>query len=137
MVLLVNGGASLLEHVLRSNHEQAQIQDFYRLHAPAQKAVFVLLAVVAAPLAEEMVFRVFLFNALRRYFGFWIGALASGLLFGAAHLDLYAVVPLMLGGVLLCAIYARTRNVWMSMVTHSAFNAVTIAALAVAPTLTK
>jgi membrane protease YdiL (CAAX protease family) len=38
---------------------------------------------------------------------------------------------------ILCAVYARTRNAWMSMITHGVFNAVSVVALYFAPQLTK
>ena len=56
-----------------------------------------------APFAEETFFRIFFFNLGLRYGGFWGGAVLSGVLFGIAHGDLYAALPLALGGMVLCA----------------------------------
>ncbi len=47
----------------------------------------------------------------------------SGVLFGIAHGDLYAALPLALGGIVLCAVYYRTRNAFASMISHALFNA--------------
>ena len=95
--------------------------------------MFVFFAIVFAPIAEETFFRLFFFNLGMRYGGFWVGAIASGVLFGMAHGDLYAAAPLALGGMILCYVYYRTRNAWASMMTHCLFNAISIAAILFAP----
>ena len=50
-----------------------------------------------------------------------------------AHGDLYAMIPLALGGMVLCAVYYRTRNAWMSMLSHALFNTLSIVALLFGP----
>ena len=44
---------------------------------------------VAAPIAEEIAFRGYLFAALTTWRGPWPAALVTGLLFGAAHVAVY------------------------------------------------
>ncbi len=89
---------------------------------PATITAFVLFAVVLAPFAEEIFFRVFLFNAIARHAGFWAGALVSSAVFALAHADLSAFLPLAGVGIVLCWVYARTRNAWCAMLTHGGFN---------------
>jgi membrane protease YdiL (CAAX protease family) len=137
MVVVVNGIGTIIDKALHTKHEQEAIKLFLSVHDPVVKAGFAALAVIVAPIAEEFAFRVFIYNAVRRYAAFWIAALVSGVCFGAAHGDKYAFVPLIFGGVILCAVYARTRNAWMSMITHGVFNAVSVVALYFAPQLTK
>jgi membrane protease YdiL (CAAX protease family) len=137
MIVIVNGLGTIIDKALHTKHEQEAIKLFLSVHDPIVKAGFAALAVVVAPISEEFAFRVFIFNAVRRYSAFWIAALVSGLCFGAAHWDKYAFIPLILGGMILCAVYARTRNAWMSMITHGVFNAVSVIALYFAPQLTK
>lgn len=137
MVVVVNGLGTIVDALFHARHQQEAIKLFLSVHDPMVKAGFAALAVVVAPIAEEFAFRVFIFNAVRRYGGFWIGAIVSGVFFGLAHTDLYAFVPLIFGGMILCAVYARTRNAWMSMITHGLFNGVSVLALYVAPQLSK
>lgn len=137
MIVLVNGFGSLIDAMLHHVHEQTAIKLFLGIRDPRVKFGFVFLAVIVAPIAEEMVFRVFLFNAIRRYGGFWIGAIVSGILFGLAHMDEYALLPLALGGVVLCWVYAKSRNAFASMITHALFNGVSVALLFIAPQLVK
>ena len=67
--------------------------------------------------------------------GFWPAAIASGVLFGALHTDVYAFLPLALAGVVLAGVYYRTRNAFTSMITHGLFNAVPLVLLAFFPKL--
>ncbi|MBV9028455.1 MAG: CPBP family intramembrane metalloprotease, partial [Candidatus Eremiobacteraeota bacterium] len=129
MVVLSNGGASLIEYLAHSRHQQDIVEIFRQLHDPATIGLFAGFAVVFAPFAEETFFRVFFFNLGLRYGGFWIGAIVSGLLFGLAHGDAFAAVPLMLGGIVLCGVYYRTRNAFAPMISHAAFNTLSIVAL--------
>ncbi len=136
MVIVANGGASLIDYLAHSQHQQDIVQIFKGLHDRATIALFAAFAIIFAPFAEETFFRVFFFNLGLRYGGFWAGAVLSGVLFGIAHGDIYAALPLAFGGVVLCAVYYRTRNAYASMISHALFNALSIVALLVAPQIT-
>jgi membrane protease YdiL (CAAX protease family) len=137
MVIVANGGASLIDYLAHSQHQQDIVEIFKQLHDSTTIAIFAAFAVVFAPFAEETFFRVFFFNLGLRYGGFWGGAVLSGVLFGIAHGDIYAALPLALGGVVLCAVYYRTRNAFAPMISHALFNALSIVALLVAPGVTR
>jgi uncharacterized protein len=133
MVIVADGGGSLIDTLTHSKHEQVVIQIFRNLHDPRSLIFFAVFAIVLQPIVEEMAFRVFFFNLGLRYGGFWAGAILSGLLFGAAHADIYAFVPLALGGIVLSAVYYRSGNAYASMISHGLFNALSTAALYYAP----
>ena len=136
MVIVVEGGASLLQSLLHQKHEQQVIELFKQVRSqPNVLCFFAVFAIVLAPFMEEMIFRVFVFNIGLRYGGFWAGAIVSGIAFGLAHADLFVLVPLALGGMVLSYVYFRTRNAFCSMVTHGCFNALTVFALIYAPQL--
>ena len=137
MAGLADGGASLIQIVLHTSQDQQAVMMLRELHDRRLLIAFALFACVLAPLMEETIFRVFLFNATRRYWGFWAGAIVSGLCFGAAHGDPIAAFPLALGGIVLAGVYYYTNNAFASMVTHGLFNSYTILALIVAPQLAK
>ncbi len=137
MIVVANGSSILIDYFTHSPHEQSIIQIFQQLHDPGSIALFVVFAVAFVPFAEETVFRVFFFNLGLRFGGFWGGAVLSGVLFGIAHGDVYAALPLALGGIILCAVYYRTRNAFASMMTHSLFNTFSLVLLLVAPNLAK
>ena len=133
MFVVASGGASLVDYLVHSRHQQDILQIFKQLHDPVSIAIFAGFAVVVAPLAEETLFRIFFFNIGLRYGGFWAGAALSGVLFGIAHGDLYAGIPLALGGAVLCAVYYYTRNAFAPMLSHALFNGITIALLLFVP----
>jgi membrane protease YdiL (CAAX protease family) len=137
MAVVANGGASLMQSLSHSNQDQQSVAMLRQLHDPRLLIAFAVFACVLAPLMEETIFRVFLFNATRRYFGFWAGAIVSGLCFGLAHGDPIAALPLALGGIVLAFVYYRTHNAFASMITHGLFNSYTILALVITPQLVK
>jgi membrane protease YdiL (CAAX protease family) len=49
--------------------------------------------------------------------------------------NLILTLPLAVGGVILCAVYAKTENAYAPMITHGLFNAVSFVALFYAPQL--
>jgi membrane protease YdiL (CAAX protease family) len=135
MFVVADGSASLIESFAHSRHQQDIVQIFKMLHDPAAIGIFIVFAVLFAPFAEETFFRVFFFNLGLRYGGFWGGAVLSGVMFGIVHGDIYAAVPLALGGMVLCGVYYVTRNAYASMISHALFNGLSIAALLFAPKL--
>jgi hypothetical protein len=86
-------------------------------------ALAVLSAVVAAPFFEEVVFRGLLFATFRRRFGLIVSALASALIFAAAHgygwIGLFSVLW---SGALWAWSYERTRSLVPGMLAHAAVN---------------
>jgi uncharacterized protein len=85
-----------------------------------------------APICEEILFRGFIFTALRNWRGTLPAALITGLLFGGVHagsapaLDL---VPLAALGVGLCLLYRRTGSLYPCIVAHSLNNSIAFASL--------
>jgi len=144
MVVVTNGLASLLENALHTKVSEQAVALYLNMKTPLARAQFALLGVVVAAIFEETVFRIVLFNAARKWGGFWMGAIVSGLFFGLAHLQstsltqgIVLALPLGLGGIVLCAAYARSRNAYVPMITHGLFNAVSLVALLFAPQLGK
>ena len=137
MAFVANGGAAVVQWLLHTTQDQQSVAMLRQLRDPRLIAAFAVFACVFAPFMEETLFRVFLFNAMRRYFGFWTSAIVSGLCFGAAHGDPIAALPLALGGMVLAFVYYRTNNAFASMVTHGLFNSYTILALIFVPQLAK
>lgn len=67
--------------------------------------------VIIPPIAEETIFRGFLFPGFARRFGIPIGAIFSSLLFGLAHLQGNVSVYTFVFGLLLCWLYVRLGSI--------------------------
>jgi membrane protease YdiL (CAAX protease family) len=92
--------------------------------SPATVALVGVLAILAAPIAEETFFRGFLFPALRVRWGTFWAALASGLLFAALHFSLGSIVPFTVIGMLLAWAYVFSGSLWTAIGAHFIFNSV-------------
>jgi hypothetical protein len=102
---------------------QSTVPDDFFDSAVALPLVAVL-AIVAAPIAEETFFRGFLFPALRGRWGTFSAALGSGLLFAALHFNLGSLVPFTIIGMLLAWAYVFSGSLWVAIGAHFLFNSV-------------
>ncbi len=95
-------------------------------------AVLVLMGITAslvAPICEEVVFRGYLYPAVKRFVGPWMSALCTALMFSAAHGSVSALVPLFVFGLALAALYEFTGSIWAPMAAHFLFNSATVVSL--------
>jgi membrane protease YdiL (CAAX protease family) len=86
-----------------------------------------ILVTVFAPIAEELLFRGYVFPALRNWHGTAPAVAMTGLLFGLLHVlssPAYALVPLALFGGLLCVVYLKTRSLYPCIALHSVNNCI-------------
>ena len=88
--------------------------------------LFVTIAVVA-PLLEEILFRGLLQNGLSKRLPVWAAIALSALVFGAMHMDLYAMPPLVLMGAIFGVIYHLTGSLRVTIVLHMINNAAALA----------
>lgn len=108
--------------------------------SPFASVLLVLLAVVVAPISEEIFFRGVLFRTVRDRHGFWPAAIASAIPFGLVHyvpapaIDaLLLQVTMVFTGLGLAWIYDRRGTIVAPAAAHMVFNivgVVTILALA-------
>lgn len=84
--------------------------------------LLILLAVLVAPITEEIVFRGLIYRYLKRCLPTVIAMALSSLLFALIHANLLSFLPLFLLGMLLCRAYERSDNIWVVIVFHACFN---------------
>lgn len=100
---------------------------------------FVVL-VVLAPIAEELLFRGYLYGKMRAVAPAWVTILVVGVVFGAAHLYGGSETPLQWSvalntaalGVILCILRESTGAVWSSIFVHMLKNGIAFYMLFVA-----
>ena len=128
LALAVVYAVSIVHELIVQPEQQDIISEFPR--SALGVGLFILVAVVMAPLFEEIVFRGFLFRGFANSWGWKWGALASGVVFALAHLQLDIFVPLAVLGVALAWVYRRTGSLWTCIVMHALFNGIAVAAWA-------
>jgi ABC-2 type transport system permease protein len=84
-----------------------------------------MLAVAAAPLFEEFIFRGLIFGGLRRSFGIVPATLASAAIFAVIHPPL-SVIPVFGLGICAALTYERTKMLAAPMLVHAIYNAVIV-----------
>ena len=85
------------------------------------------LALIAAPLFEEFIFRGLIFGGLRRSFGLWSATLASAALFAIVH-PAVSIIPVFVLGACAALVYERSRSLLAPMIVHAVYNACVVGA---------
>lgn len=80
------------------------------------------LGVVLAPVAEEMIFRGYLYGVLKRYCGMLPAMLGSSAIFAAVHLNLSSLPALFVLALCLALAYEATGSLLVCMSMHALFN---------------
>jgi membrane protease YdiL (CAAX protease family) len=86
--------------------------------APWTTLATLLVAVIVAPICEEIFFRGYFFQGLRLRLSVWLSVVLSAVIFGIAHGDPGSLVLLIVIGLLLAIIRWRTRSLWPCMALH-------------------
>ena len=85
------------------------------------------LAIVAAPIVEELFFRGFVLQGLTRHMTPVKAALLSSALFALAHVRPVTYAPIFLIGLVLAFVFLKTRSLPLAMAAHAVYNAVVVA----------
>jgi uncharacterized protein len=111
---------------------QSLIAMFANADSPLLLAIMIALAIVIAPLTEELVFRAGLFRYLRSRVPGWAAFGVSALLFASLHVNwvtlegLTSFLPLAALAVMFSFAYERTGSIGTPIVAHALFNLNTI-----------
>ncbi len=89
--------------------------------------------VIMAPVAEEVLFRGYLYGKLKNSVPAIIAALATSLLFAAAHGQLNVAVDVFVLSLILCGLRSLTGSIWAGILVHMIKNAIAYYALFVSP----
>jgi membrane protease YdiL (CAAX protease family) len=87
---------------------------------------FAVMAVCLAPICEEVYFRGFVFQGLRRWVRFAYAGLASGLLFAFVHVEPIRLLSLWLAGLIFAGLFERRKTLVASMCAHATLNLIAI-----------
>lgn len=84
------------------------------------------IAILAAPITEELVFRGCLYGVARQRFGRIAAILGTSALFALIHAHAATIPALFVLAVALALLYEATGSLWAPILAHSAFNALNV-----------
>lgn len=116
----------LCEWLGRPTPPQHMAELFLGTDSVALQAAIGFVAVVAAPVFEELLFRGLAYPVLKEKFGAIAAMLMTSVVFAAIHFHEPSFVPLVGLAVALTLAYEATGNLTVSIVMHSLFNGMTI-----------
>ncbi len=96
---------------------------------PLSVVLVLVLLMVVAPFAEEVIFRGVIMASLQRRFGPRWAIAGSGLLFAMVHVQPATVFAIVFVGLALGWVAMRYRSIWPSIIAHSLFNGVSAGAI--------
>ncbi|MET0322413.1 MAG: CPBP family intramembrane glutamic endopeptidase [Duganella sp.] len=94
---------------------------------PGGRIWFIALAVVAAPLCEEFIFRGLIFGGLRRSMPVWQAVAVSAAIFAVVHPPI-SMLPVFVVGLCTAWAYERSKTLLAPMLIHAGYNAVLVTA---------
>jgi membrane protease YdiL (CAAX protease family) len=116
--------------VAGGNLQPQEVVEFLRnADTPRDRVAVMVMAIVVAPVAEEMIFRGYLYPVAKRTVGPLLSLGATSLLFAALHGHAASVPALFTLAVCLGLAYEKTGSLLVPMVMHAVFNAVSVAAI--------
>lgn len=115
---------------------QTAVNIFNLTEAWSDRIVLGMVALILAPVAEELLFRGVLYPALKGFglprFAFW----STAIVFSLIHFNVATFLPLFVFACLLNVLYERTGNLLTCIVAHSTFNALNLIMLLVVKHIT-
>lgn len=117
------------------DHNQPQDIGFTDLKHTYEYVVAFVALVILPPVAEELLFRGYLFGRLRERTGFVTTTAAVSIVFAIVHMQWNVGIDVAILSVFLCYLREKTGTIWASMVLHGLKNGVAYFLLFIAPLL--
>ena len=129
VVAVGNGWDFALRSLSLPDEKQELVNLFENTHSAVLRWVFLAVAVLIAPAAEEFLFRGGLFRYFRTRMPRWVAIILTSALFGAPHVSwadhmagLPSFLPLIALAAVFCLAYERTGMIGTVIVAHALFN---------------
>lgn len=126
-----------LAAVIVPNFDLNQVQEtgFANLVYRYELILAFVTLVIVAPLAEEILFRGYLYGKLRKYLPIWAAVLLTSVLFGVVHGQWNVAVDVFALSLVLCSLREITGSIWAGVLLHLLKNSVAYYLLFINPTL--
>lgn len=114
---------------------QVQNTGFSGISARYEYILAFLTLVVIAPIAEEILFRGYLLNNLKKVVPVWVAILTTSVLFGFIHGAWNVAIDTFVLSLVLCYLRESTGSIWASILLHMAKNGIAFYVLFINPSL--
>lgn len=114
---------------------QTQETGFENIHLYYQYLLVFGVLVILAPVAEEMIFRGYLYGKLRKALPVWVAMLLTSIVFGLVHGQWNVAIDVFALSMVLCSLREITGNIWAGMLLHLLKNGVAFYILFINPAL--
>lgn len=104
--------------------DQAQQTGFSHLTYSYEYIMAFVTLIIVAPIAEETLFRGYLFGKLRKFLPFWATALITSALFGLVHGQWNVGIDVFALSLVLCVLREMTGSIWSGVLLHMLKNAI-------------
>jgi membrane protease YdiL (CAAX protease family) len=108
------------------NEAQEAVKFFQTTESLRSRLLLAFMAVVVAPVVEEMVFRGLLYRIFRGYFGKLSAMFFTSVLFAAIHGNVPSLVPLTLLAMAFAAALEWSGSLLVNIAMHATFNALSL-----------
>lgn len=113
-------GALIIVMVALSKLDAQSTEELIFETVSGSRLHFFVLAVILAPIFEETLFRGLLFSRLTHKWGMTTGIIVSSAIFGLLHFEF--VLGAFVIGVVMCALYIKTRTLLVPIGLHAIYN---------------
>lgn len=114
---------------------QVQNTGFSELMNSTEYLLAFVSLVVIAPIAEEVLFRGYLFGKLRKYAPLWVAILITSVLFGIVHFQWNVGIDVFALSIVLCLLRVVSGSLWPSILLHMLKNGIAFYLLFINPSL--
>lgn len=135
--LIVTAALTAVATSLIPGFDAAQTQEtgFANLAYRYEYIMAFVTLVVLAPMAEEILFRGYLFGKLRKYIPAWAAILLTSALFGLVHGQWNVGIDVFALSLVLCTLREITGSIWAGILLHMMKNALAFYLLFINPSL--
>lgn len=135
--LILTSFASMIAAALLTfvDYGQAQETGFATVATQPEYILAFISLVIVAPIAEEVLFRGYLFGKLQKYAPVWVSILITSLLFGLVHFQWNVGIDVFALSIVLCLLRVVSGSLWPSILLHMLKNGVAFYFLFINPSL--
>ncbi len=113
--------------------DQAQDTGFTAFGSRLDNMLAFVTLVIIAPVAEEVLFRGYLYGKLKKFIPGIVAAIATSVLFAAVHLQWNVAVDVFVLSLILCGLRSLTGSIWAGILVHMIKNGIAYYILFVSP----